>query len=154
MGLSTQDSSSRYSEDELDTSNIMVDINVTPLVDIMLVLLIIFMVSTTLINQDAGNASNSGIQVDLPKVANKGGQQQVADLIIALTEDGRIIHQGENINKDILKQIFTQTFQKNPKTLVVVQADQEVKHGHVAEILDLARAAGLERLSIATESNE
>ena len=146
MALSNPDSSN-----EGDEGGIFADINVTPLVDIMLVLLIIFMVSTTVMT-DAQHSA--GIQVDLPKSSAKGGAVEDADLVIALTKEGQTVYAGEQIDEARLKQTLEDAKKRNPKTVVIVQADKEVRHGRVTEVLDLARAIGLERLAIATETDE
>jgi len=142
------------SADELgsDTEGgIFAEINVTPLVDVMLVLLIIFMVSSTIITDETQSA---GIKVDLPRSNSKGGQVDNADVIVALTKEGQIIHAGESVSIDQLKGILEMAKAKNPKCIVIVQADKEVQHGRVTEVLDLARTLGLEQLAIATEAAE
>lgn len=149
MAMSGPQSSQQ--NDDNDESGIFVDINVTPLVDIMLVLLIIFMVSTTVMTEDS---NSSGIHVDLPKAKAKGDASQQSDLIIALTQEGQIVHSGEAISIDQLKTIFENTHKKNAKANIIIQADKEVKHGKVTEVLDLARSIGLEQLSIGTESSD
>lgn len=146
MSMSNPDSGK-----EDDEGSIFADINVTPLVDIMLVLLIIFMVSTTVMT-DA--PTSSGIQVDLPKSSAKGGSLEDADIIIALTKDGQTVVGGETVDEPRLRSLLEDAKKKNEKTVVIVQADKEVFHGRVAGVLDLARAVGLQRLAIATESSE
>ena len=139
-----------YEEFDSDGA-IFAEINVTPLVDVMLVLLIIFMVSTTIITEQV---QSSGIKVDLPKSTAKGGAIDAADVVVALTKEGQIVHGGEAVSLEQLKGLLEKAKQKNPRTVVIVQADREVQHGRVTEVLDLARAIGLEQLAIATESAE
>ncbi|MCC6808203.1 MAG: biopolymer transporter ExbD [Deltaproteobacteria bacterium] len=139
------------SELDEDDGSIFAEINVTPLVDVMLVLLIIFMVSTTIITEEVQSA---GIKVDLPKSSAKGGAIEQGDVIVALTKEGQIVHAGEALNLEQLKTILETAKAKNPKTVVIVQADREVQHGRVTEVLDLARSLGLEQLAIATEASE
>lgn len=146
MSMSNPDSGK-----EDDEGSIFADINVTPLVDIMLVLLIIFMVSTTVMTD---SPTSSGIQVDLPKSSAKGGSLEDADIIIALTKDGQTVVGGETVDEPRLRSLLEDAKKKNEKTVVIVQADKEVFHGRVAGVLDLARAVGLQRLAIATESSE
>lgn len=148
MGMSNPDSGP---SEEGGDGAIFADINVTPLVDIMLVLLIIFMVSTTVMTE---TPQSSGIQVDLPKSSAKGGALEDADVVVALTKDGQTVFMGEAVDDEKLKTLLTEAKRKNEKTVVIVQADKEVRHGRVAEILDLARALGLGRLAIATENTE
>jgi biopolymer transport protein ExbD len=136
---------------EDEEGGIFAEINVTPLVDVMLVLLIIFMVSTTIITEDQKSA---GIKVDLPKASSSGGAAEAGDVIVALTKEGQIVHAGESLNLEQLKGILEAAKTKNPKTVVIVQADREVQHGRVTEVLDLARSLGLEQLAIATEASQ
>jgi len=138
-------------EFEDEEGGIFAEINVTPLVDVMLVLLIIFMVSTTIITEEQKSA---GIKVDLPKSSSTGGAAEAGDVIVALTKEGQIVHGGESISLEQLKGILEAAKTKNPKTVVIVQADKEVQHGRVAEVLDLARSLGLEQLAIATEASQ
>jgi biopolymer transport protein ExbD len=145
-------STPRENEDLDDPSAaIFADINVTPLVDIMLVLLIIFMVSTTVMTEDN---KSSGIKVDLPKATAKGGAQQDADVIVALTKEGQIVHEGTTVSLEQLREVLLAAKKKSPETVIIVQADKEVMHGKVTDVLDLARSLGLEHLSIATEAPE
>ncbi len=140
-------------DDELgdDAGGLFAEINVTPLVDVMLVLLIIFMVSTTIITEEVQSA---GIKVDLPRSSSKGGAVDNADVIVALTKEGQIVHGGESLSVEQLRTVLESAKEKNPKTVVIVQADKEVQHGRVTEVLDLARSLGLEQLAIATEASE
>jgi biopolymer transport protein ExbD len=142
-----------HERDELggDEGGIFAEINVTPLVDVMLVLLIIFMVSTTIVAEERQSA---GIKIDLPRANSKGGAAEMADVIIALTKEGQIVHAGEAVSLEQLKRVLEESKAKNPKTVVIVQADREVQHGRVTEVLDMARSLGLEQLAIATESAE
>jgi biopolymer transport protein ExbD len=134
-----------------EAGGIFAEINVTPLVDVMLVLLIIFMVSSTIITDEVQSA---GIKVDLPKSSSKGGAIDNADVIIALTKEGQIVHAGESVSLEQLKGVLEVAKAKNPKCVVIVQADKEVQHGRVTEVLDMARSLGLEQLAIATEAAE
>src|SRR5437868_2386520 len=90
-------------DDGEDEGGIFAEINVTPLVDVMLVLLIIFMVSTTIITEEVQSA---GIKVDLPKSSAKGGALDKADVIIALTKEGQIVHAGESYTIEQLKDVL------------------------------------------------
>ncbi len=125
------------------------DINITPLTDIFLVLLIIFMVTTTAI-AEAGQ-DKGGFKVNLPK-GSKGDAGQVArDLVIAVLADGRVVVGGKVLDEATLEQTFQASARVNPDTVVVVQADEGVAHGRVVAVMEAARNAGLTRLAIATE---
>lgn len=127
---------------------VFADINITPLTDIFLVLLIIFMVtSSVIVNQSAAGAK-AGLKVNLPK----GGAADVAptsnDLSIAILVDGRLVVAGSVVTAEELKASLDRAKQDNPNTLVVVQADEGVPHGKVVEVMEMAKAAGLAQLAI------
>jgi len=132
------------------SDDVFAEINITPLTDIFLVLLIIFMVTSSVIvrqAQDPGGA-RAGIKVNLPK----GGQSDVptteADLSVAVLQDGRIVLAGDVVSQEELKKALDAAKNKNPNTLVIVQADEGVPHGRVVEIMELAKGAGLGQLAI------
>jgi biopolymer transport protein ExbD len=129
---------------------VFAEINITPLTDIFLVLLIIFMVTSTVIvrRADAGSGAKAGIKVNLPKGGVADVQVTRADLPVAVLEDGRLVLQGNVVTLDELRQAFTQAKTENPETLVVVQADEGVAHGKVVEVMELAKKSGLAQLAI------
>ncbi len=127
------------------------DINITPLVDVVLVLLIIFMVTTTAIAEQGGQ--NGGLKVSLPRAGKSAPASDVHDLAIAVMEDGRTVVGGKVVDEDGLTEILRKAHGDNPDTLVLVQADQGVRHGKVVAVMDLARRQGLSRLAIATRED-
>src|SRR6185369_11577141 len=125
------------------------EINITPLTDIFLVLLIIFMVTSSVIVNQGGSGAKAGLKVNLPK----GGQAaDVAltqtDLSVAVLADGRLVLGGNVVSEDELKKALDEAKNKNPNTLVVVQADEGVPHGKVVAVMELAKGAGLGQLAI------
>ena len=135
-------------EDESDEA-VFSEINITPLTDIFLVLLIIFMVtSTVIVNQANTGGAKSGLKVNLPK----GGAADVAthstDLSIAILADGRLVLAGDVVSADELKAALNRAKEANAETLVVVQADEGVPHGKVVEVMEMAKSAGLSQLAI------
>jgi len=130
---------------------IFADINITPLTDIFLVLLIIFMVTTTAIAEQGGQ--NGGLKVNLPRAAKSAPAGEMHDLAIAVLEDGRTVIGGKVVDEDALAQILDRTHSENADTLVLLQADQSVAHGKVVAVMDLARRHGLSRLAIATRDD-
>lgn len=128
---------------------VFADINITPLTDIFLVLLIIFMVtSTVIVNQANTGGAKSGLKVNLPK----GGAADVAtsstDLSIAILADGRLVLAGDVVSAEELKAALNRAKTGNENTLVVVQADEGVPHGKVVEVMEMAKSAGLAQLAI------
>jgi biopolymer transport protein ExbD len=136
--------------DDDSADGVFAEINITPLTDIFLVLLIIFMVTSSVIvrrTSDSGGA-RAGIKVNLPK----GGQSDItpseADMSVAVLQDGRIVLAGDVVSEEELKKAFEAAKQRNPGTLVIVQADEGVTHGKVVEVMEMAKAAGLGQLAI------
>jgi len=136
--------------DELDAEGgVFADINITPLTDIFLVLLIIFMVTTTAIHEQA--AEKGGFKVSLPK-SGKGDPTAPRDLSVAILADGRVVVGGQVVEEAALRQRFEEAHGRSADTVVLVQADEGVPHGRVVAVMDLARRAGLSRLAIATRA--
>jgi biopolymer transport protein ExbD len=127
---------------------IFADINITPLTDIFLVLLVIFMVTTTAI-AEAGK-DEGGFEVNLPKggKAEAGGVPR--DLTVAILADGRAVVGGKVLDEPALRAAFAEARGRSPETLVLFQADEGVSHGRVVHVMEQAREAGLSRLAIAT----
>jgi biopolymer transport protein ExbD len=134
-----------------DGGGIFADINITPLTDIFLVLLIIFMVTTTAIAEQSGQ--NGGLKVNLPRAGKSAPAAEMHDLAIAVLEDGRTVIGGKVVDEEVLAQILDKAHAENADTLVLVQADQGVAHGKVVSVMDLARRHGLARLAIATRED-
>ncbi len=137
-------------EEQGETGGIFADINITPLTDIFLVLLIIFMVTTTAIAQSG--ADEAGFKVNLPKGAKSDAGAVARDVTVAVLADGRAVVGGKVQDDAALRATFDEARTKNPDTLVLFQADEGVIHGRVVQVMELARQAGLTRLAIATRA--
>lgn len=123
------------------------DINITPLTDIFLVLLIIFMVTSSVI-VNSSNGAKAGLKVNLPQGGSADVATQANDLSVAVLADGRLVLGGDVVSEDELKRAFDDARAKSADTMVVVQADEGVPHGKVVEVMELAKAAGLAQLAI------
>jgi len=130
---------------------IFADINITPLTDIFLVLLIIFMVTTTAI-AEAGQ-DRGAFKVNLPKGTKGDAGDVPRDLVVAILADGRAVIGGRVQDQTELAQTFEASAKLNPDTVLVVQADEGVAHGRVVAVMETARQAGLARLAIATRTD-
>ena len=124
------------------------EINITPLTDIFLVLLIIFMVTSSVIVNAGNNGAKTGLKVNLPKGGAADVTVQQQDMSVAILSDGRILLSGDVVTADELKKAFDEAKVKNADTLVVVQADEGVAHGKVVEVMEMAKGAGLGQLAI------
>ena len=119
-------------EEDVAGGGIFADINITPLTDIFLVLLIIFMVTTTAIAEAGGQ--NGGIKVTLPRGGQPQAVKEVHDLAIAVLADGRIVVGGKLVDEGALQAVLARAHAENPDTLVLVQADEGVIHGRVVAV--------------------
>ncbi|HZS36680.1 MAG TPA: biopolymer transporter ExbD [Polyangia bacterium] len=135
------------SEEGGDEGGIFADINITPLTDIFLVLLIIFMVTSSVM---AADGARSGVKVNLPRGAAKEIAAGARDITVAITTDGKMVVDGKEVSADSLKAMFEAARAKDAETQVIVQADEATHHGRVVAVMELAKAAGLRRLAIAT----
>ena len=118
-------------------------INVTPLVDVMLVLLIIFMVTAPILQQ--------GVTIDLPKVAAgplAGDQEQ---LVVNVTRTGDVLLNNTPMPLDGLTDKLRAIAAAHPDRAVYVRADQAVPYGQVMRTMGAVRAAGLTRVGLVTE---
>ena len=130
------------------SDGVFAEINITPLTDIFLVLLIIFMVTSSVIVNAGNSGAKTGLKVNLPKGGAADVTVQQQDLSVAIVADGRILVSGTVVTMEELKKALDEAKQKNPDTLVVVQADEGVQHGKVVQVMEAAKGAGLAQLAI------
>ncbi len=122
----------------------MSDINMTPLIDVMLVLLVIFMITAPLMT--------TSLKLDLPKT--EGARPSDAPLFIALSIDaqGRMFVGDESVTAEALLQRAREAARRDPMTEVQLRADSRVPYGRVAELIGLVQEAGLSRVGFVTEA--
>ena len=116
------------------------EINVTPLVDIMLVLLIIFMLTANLIAKQA-------IEVELPKAA-QGATPPPTTLAVTLTRDGQLYLNGLAVSPAALRAAVQAALAKDPKTQAIIAGDRDVSHGRVVWVLDVIKSLGVVSFAI------
>jgi biopolymer transport protein ExbD len=121
-------------------------INVTPLVDVALVLLVIFMVTATYVVREA-------IEVDLPRAAS-GGETVGPTLALALDREGQLFLDGAPATPDATRAAVRAAVAKGPDSRALISADRAVSHGRVVEVIDLLRQEGLTRFAIDVELAE
>jgi biopolymer transport protein ExbD len=119
---------------------IIAEINVTPLVDIMLVLLIIFMLTAHLIAKQA-------IEVELPRAANATTLKPTT-IAVTLTSDGKLYLNDKPVTPDELRNQVAAAVAKDPKIQVVISGDKAVSHGRVVWVLDLVKSLGVTSFAI------
>ncbi len=134
---------------------VFAEINITPLTDIFLVLLIIFMVtSSVIVQQGPGGGAKAGLKVNLPKGGAADVTARSTDLSVAVLADGRYVLAGSVVSEDELRRAFDDARVKDPDTVVIVQADEGVPHGTVVQVMELAKKAGLGQLAIGVREGE
>lgn len=121
-------------------------IDLTPVLDVVFILLIFFLITSTFAQQ-----TNSGIDVELPRASTTPNPQESESIIIAISEEGQFIRDGQAVSPEELATQLSALHTERPQATVIVQADVHTQHGKVVEAMDLARKAGYERLAIATE---
>ncbi|MFL5318801.1 MAG: ExbD/TolR family protein [Myxococcaceae bacterium] len=141
--------------DDETGDGVFAEINITPLTDIFLVLLIIFMVtSSVIVNAGQSGGAKAGLKVNLPKGGAADVVTQSSDLSVAILSDGRLVLAGNVVTEDELKAALAKAQAQNANTLVVVQADEGVPHGKVVQVMEMAKSAGLGQLAIGVRENK
>ncbi|MGB4599792.1 MAG: protein TolR [Trichlorobacter sp.] len=129
-----------------DERGMMAQINVTPLVDVMLVLLVIFMVTAPMMQQ--------GVQVNLPKADTKGMNAQEDTVIVAVDKSGRTFINKDEVPAGDLRRRLTELFATRTKKEVFLKADAGVPYGEVVRAMADIKGAGIERLGMVTEPEQ
>lgn len=117
-------------------------LDLTPLIDVVLMLVIFFMLTTTFV-------LSPGVQVDLPQGSSLQEPRE-SDAIITITKNGAVYFQDAQVSLETLQAVLQRTQSQQPRLRVVIKADTLVQHGRVVEIMDIAKRVGIERLAIAT----
>lgn len=121
------------------------EINVTSLVDIIFNLLLFFMLTTSF-------SESAGLEIELPDAAAADVKVEANDLVVAITKEGTVLLRGVAVSVEELEEALRKHKKEEPKGSLIVQADKEVPHGRVVEVIDAAKRVGVPRLGIATES--
>lgn len=121
----------------------MAEINITPLTDVMLVLLVVFMVTSPLLMMES-------MKLKLPEAMSAGEEKGLAT-IVSISSDGLFYLNNERVEKSVLEKMMAAELKNKGDNALILKADKTVSHGLVVEVLDMARKAGAVKLSIATE---
>lgn len=126
-----------------DHRSMMADINVTPLVDVMLVLLVIFMVTAPMMQQ--------GVQVNLPKADTKAMTPAEESVVVTVDKSGKTFINKDQIPAGELRTRLSAIFVSRAKKEVFLKADAGVPYGEVVKAMSDIKGAGIERLGMVTE---
>lgn len=145
MAVSQPDLASA-AEDALGEEHLFAEINITPFTDVILVLLIIFMVSSSAL-VDA--AQQGHLDVDLPQAGHaKTAGTEAQTLVVGVTKDEQLfVHQGV-VTADALGDVLRETYARDPQTSVIVDADGSLPHHSVVKVLDQVRSAGFSTVGL------
>ena len=124
----------------------MAEINVVPLVDVMLVLLVIFIITAPLLTHS--------VKVDLPKASSSPNITQPEHIEFALREDSSLYWNGEPVTMDLLAPRFASAARQNPNMELHIRADKHVHYEHVAQVMSIAAKAGLVRIGFVTDPSQ
>lgn len=126
-----------------DQDEAISEINVVPLVDIVLVVLIIFMVTAPMFMKPS-------INVNLPKAAS-GEASTPSQLSISITKEGTILLNGSSADETKVQTTSSELSQKNPDVQAIIAADQGVEYGKVVRVIDIVKTAGVKKFAISIE---
>jgi len=146
MAFNVKNHDSSHPED-----SIMAEINMTPLIDIMLVLLIIFMVTSSI-------SLESGLDIDIPTTSSRTKTQEGDAVIVSLDRSGNISVQGGRLGQNIVnsleefKKTISNALSEAHTKSIIFEGDTTATLGKMIEIMDIAKSAGAEKFSIAANT--
>jgi biopolymer transport protein ExbD len=118
------------------------EIDMTPMLDIVFIMLIFFIVTTVFVKE-------AGIEVNKPN-GSLAVMPKNANIFIAITEDGKVWIDKRPVETDLVRSNLERLMAEQPSDVIIIQADKEAEHGLVIEVMDQIKAAGIDRISIAT----
>ena len=121
----------------------LAEINVTPLVDVMLVLLIIFMITAPMLQHE--------VEVNLPEVTNKPRTQSEDQFVLTITKEGSVFLNRKAYTLEALRPHLQVLSQAQPDQEMFLRADAEVPYGRVVQVMDAVKKAGILRLGMITQ---
>ena len=126
-----------------DDTTSMSEINMTPLVDVMLVLLIIFIITIPVINHS--------VKIDLPRAANQPNQVKPETINIAIDNDGRVYWNAFQIDEATMKSRIAEASLQQPQPELHLRADRKTMYERVAQVMAAAQSGGLSKIGFITE---
>ena len=118
-------------------------LNITPLVDVLLILIVFFVVTSTFMEQP-------GIKLELPK-SQTADLQRIEKAILIVSEDSKLYFRNKEISLNELPAILNDAMQESIDKSLIISADKLVHHGLIISIMDIARQNGVEKLVVSTE---
>jgi len=118
-------------------------LNITPLIDVLFILIIFFVVTSTFLEQP-------GIKLALPE-AKKTDLEKIQKAVIFITVDKKILFRNKEINLENLGPLLKDSMEESLDQSLIINADKDVPHGLVVKVMDIARQNGVKKVIIATE---
>jgi len=126
-----------------DADEVMSEINMTPLVDVMLVLLIIFIITIPVINH--------AVKIDLPRATNQPNDSKPQSINVSIDAQGKVFWNQQEVDPAALEQRIAEAAQQQPQPELHLRADREVRYERVAEVMAAAQHGGLSKIGFITE---
>ncbi|AJG20206.1 ExbD/TolR family protein [Cupriavidus basilensis] len=126
-----------------DEDEVMSEINMTPLVDVMLVLLIIFIITIPVINHT--------VKIDLPRATNTPNDPKPQNINLAIDASGKVFWNQAEVDEPTLEANIAQAAQQQPQPELHLRADRDVRYERVAEVMAAAQHGGLGKIGFITE---
>lgn len=140
MGLDTHTS---VRKGRRRSSNLKAEINVTPMIDVMLVLLVIFMVTAPLMTV--------GVPVDLPKTQAKAISESTEPLVVSISKDEKLFLQETEVKLETLVPQLKAITEAKPETRIFVRGDQSIAYGLIMKVMGTLSAAGFDKVALLAE---
>lgn len=125
---------------------LVADINVTPLVDVMLVLLIIFMITAPMMTQ--------GLNVDLPEMTSKALRQEEKPVVVSIDKAGEISINNVALARALMVQELKKSYEANKEQTIYLKADKNVPYGNVVSVMDDIKSVGFDKIGVMTKPPE
>lgn len=123
---------------------VVADINITPFTDVVLVLLIIFMITTPMLTQHS-------LKINLPKAQNTEQSQETKNIEITIDKDGLMYLDGLQLHSKYLEEAVKGALLKNPQRAVIIKGDRDIKYNLVIQVVDIAKKAGATKFALALD---
>lgn len=129
-----------------DDDEVMSEINMTPLVDVMLVLLIIFIITIPVINH--------AVKIDLPRATNTPNESKPQNINLSIDASGKVFWNQAEIDEPTLEAKIAQAAQQQPQPELHLRADRDVRYERVAQVMAAAQHGGLGKIGFITEPKQ
>jgi biopolymer transport protein ExbD len=129
-----------------DDDAVMSEINMTPLVDVMLVLLIIFIITIPVINH--------AVKIDLPRASNQPNDTKPQNINVSIDADGKVYWNQAEVDETTLQTNIAEAAKHEPQPELHLRADREVRYERVAEVMAAAQQGGLGKIGFITEPKQ